>query len=167
MDMRPQGLSPGVPDHGAPDLPAEVARPQLHARLTRRVEQAGQQRSLVREDEGGEVGWHGQHQGERGYRQPFGFAVLNPLDLGKGLALRTVTIATGMRRVPFEPAGRTGFGVPTARRRPAGLEVAPHLLLRGRHGMVTAVRLTVEAEDIGDVPGGGWAGACLSPLGSR
>ena len=52
MDMarRPQGLSPGMEDHGLPDLPTQVALPTRHERLTRRVEQQGQQRSLVRED---------------------------------------------------------------------------------------------------------------------
>ena len=55
------------------------------------------------------------------------------------------------------------FGVPTERR-PAGLDSAHHLLLRGRHGMGTAVGLPIEAEDIGDFPrwGTGLAHLCLS-----
>ena len=161
--MRPQGLIPGVQDHGAPDLPAEVAVPKLHERLTRRVEQQGQQRSLVGEDEGIEGVGHGKHQVEIGHRQQLGFAVLDPLDLGKRLTLGAVTIATGIIRVPFEPTAGTVFGVPAELRRPAGLEVAHHLLMRGRHGMGTAVCLPVEAEDIGDFPR--W-GAGLAPSGS-
>jgi hypothetical protein len=72
MAMRPQGLIPGMPDHGAPDLPAAGALPTLHERLTRSVEQQGQQRSLVREDEGVEVGGHGKHQVEIRHRQQLG-----------------------------------------------------------------------------------------------
>ena len=51
-------------DHSAPDLPAEVAVSKRHKCLTRRVEQQGQQRSLVREDERIEVVRHGKHQGK-------------------------------------------------------------------------------------------------------
>jgi hypothetical protein len=50
--MRPQGLVPRVQDHGAPDLPAEVALPTLHERLARGVEQQRQQGPLVGQDEG-------------------------------------------------------------------------------------------------------------------
>jgi hypothetical protein len=59
MEMCPQGLIPGMQDHGAPDLPAEVVVSKLHERLTRSVEQEGQQRSLVSQDEGIEVVGHG------------------------------------------------------------------------------------------------------------
>jgi hypothetical protein len=41
MEVRPSGLIPGVQDHGAPDLPAEVAVAKLDEGLTGRVEQAG------------------------------------------------------------------------------------------------------------------------------
>jgi hypothetical protein len=44
--------------------------PKLHERLTRRVEQQGQQRSLMREDEGVEVVRHGKHQVEIGLMCP-------------------------------------------------------------------------------------------------
>ena len=159
MEMRPQGLIPGMQDHGAPDLPAEVALPKLHERLTRRVEQGGQQRSLVGQDEGIEGVGHGQHQVEIGHRQQLGFAILDPLGFGKGLTLRAVTIATGIIRVPLEPTGRAVFSVPTELRSPTGLDVAHHPLLCGRHRMGTAVRLTREAEDIGDFP---WWGAGLA-----
>src|SRR5919199_1180579 len=39
MEVRPQGLIPSVQDHGAPDLPAEVAVSKLDEGLTGRVEQ--------------------------------------------------------------------------------------------------------------------------------
>src|SRR5262245_17598081 len=123
MEMRAQGLIPGMQDHGAPDLPAEVAVPKLHERLTRSVEQQGQERSLVREDEGVEVVGYGKHQVEIGHRQELGFTVLNPLDLGKGLAIRAVPIATRIIGVPLEPTGGTVFGVPTELRRPAGFDI--------------------------------------------
>ena len=152
MAMRPQGLIPGMEDHGTPELPAEVAPPTLHARLTRRVDQQGQQRSLVHEDEGVEVVWHGKHQVAIRHRQPRGLAVRNPLDLGQRLTRGAVTMATGMRRVPLEPTAGTVFGVPSALRRPADLDVVPHLLLHGWYGMVTAGRLPVEADEIGDCP---------------
>ena len=50
------------------------------------------------------------------------------------------------------------FSVPTEPRRSAGLDSVHHLLLRGRHGVGTAVGLPLEAEDIGDFPRGalGW-----------
>ena len=168
MEMRPQGLVPGVQDHGAPDLPAEVAVPKLDERLAGGVEQQGQQGPLVGQDEGVEVVGHGKHQVEIGHRQQLGFAVLDPLHLGKCLALRAVAIATGIIRVPLEPTGGTVFGVPTELRRPAGLEIVHHLLMRGRYGMGTAVRRTIEAEDIGDFPrwGAGLAQGCRT-LGSR
>src|SRR4029453_11999082 len=105
---------------------------------------------------------HSKYQVAIRHRPQLGFAGLNPLDLGKGLPLWAVTIRTGVIRVPLEPTGGTVFGVPTELRRPAGRDVAHHLLLRGRHGMVTAVRLTVEAKDIGDFPR--W-GAGLAPFG--
>ena len=105
---------------------------------------------------------HGKHQVERGHGQQLGFAGLNPLDFGKGLALRAVPIATGIIRVPLESTGETVFGVPTELRRPAGFDVVQHLLLHGRYGMMTAVRLPVEAQDIGDFPR--W-GAGLAPYG--
>jgi hypothetical protein len=57
MEMCPQGLIPGMEDHGTPDLSTKVALPKLHERLTRRFEQQGQQRSFVREDEGVEDVW--------------------------------------------------------------------------------------------------------------
>jgi hypothetical protein len=44
------------------------------------------------------------------------------------------------------------FGVPAELRRPAGLDVVHHVLLYGWYGMVTTVRLPVQAEDIGDFP---------------
>ena len=40
-EVRPSGLIPGVQDHGAPDLPAEVAVSKLDEGLTGGVEQAG------------------------------------------------------------------------------------------------------------------------------
>jgi hypothetical protein len=155
--MRPQGLIPGVQHHGAPDLPAEVALSKLHERLTRRVEQQCQERSFVREDEGIEVVWHGKHQMEIRHRQQLGFAVLDPLSLGKGLTLRAVTITTGIIGVPLEPTGGTVFSVPTELHRPAGLDIVHHLLMRGWDGMGTAVCLPIEAEDIGDFPRWGTA----------
>jgi hypothetical protein len=75
--MRSQGLIPGMQDHGAPDLPAKVALPTLHKRLTRRIAQESQQRSRGREDEGGEVVGDGTHQVEGGHRQQRGFAGLH------------------------------------------------------------------------------------------
>jgi len=45
---------------------------KLYERLTRRVEQEGQQRSFVREDEGIEGVGHGKHQVEIGHRQQRG-----------------------------------------------------------------------------------------------
>jgi len=47
MQMRPQGLVPGVEDHGAADLPAEIAVPKLDKRLAGGVEQQRQQGPLV------------------------------------------------------------------------------------------------------------------------
>src|SRR4029434_3581859 len=155
MEVRPQGLIPGVQHHSAPDLPAEVAVSKLHERLTRRVEQEGQQRSFVREDEGIEGVGHGKDQVEIGHRQQLGFAILDPLGLGKGLTLGTVTITTGIIGVPLASTGGTVFGVPPELRRSAGLDSVHHLLLRGRHGVGTAVGLPIEAEDIGDFPRGG------------
>ena len=163
MAMRPQGLVPGVQDHGAPDLPAEVAVPTLDERLAGGVAQQGQEGLLVGQDEGVEGVGHGKHQVERGHREHLGFAGLDPLHLGKRLTLGAVAIATGIRRVPFEPTGGTVFGVPTELRGPAGFEGAHHLLMGGRHGMGTAVCLAVEAEDIGDCPRGGAGLAHLAP----
>jgi len=152
MAMRPQGLIPGMQDHGAPTLPAEAAVPTLPERLTRRVAQQGQQRSLVRQDARVEVVWYGKHQVERGPRQPRGLAVLHPLALGTGLALRAVTMATGMIRVSLKPTGGPVCGVPPALRSTAGFKVTHHPLLGGRHEMGTAVRLARETEEIGDCP---------------
>jgi hypothetical protein len=152
MAMRPQGLIPGMEDHGTPDLPTQVALSKLHERLTRRVEQQGQQRSLVREDKRSAGVGQGKHQVERGHRQSRGFAVLHPLDLGDRLTRGAVTIATRILRVPLKPAAGTVFGVSAALRRPAGLDVVHHLLLHGCYGMVTTVRLPVQAEDSGDFP---------------
>jgi len=141
-------------DHGAPDLPAEVALPTLHERLTRSVEQPCSQRSLVREEEGVEDVWHGKHQVERRHRQPCRFPGLHPLALGKRLTLRAVAIATSILRIPLEPTRGTVFGVPTELRRPAGLAIVHHFLMRGRYGMGTAGGRPLEAEDIGDFPRG-------------
>lgn len=57
--MGSSGLLPGLPDHSAPELPAEVARPKLAEGLTGSGEQPGQQRSLVGEEAGGEVVFQG------------------------------------------------------------------------------------------------------------
>src|SRR5262245_34124182 len=94
----------------------------------------------------------GKQQVEIGHRQQLGFTVLNPLDFGKGLALRAVPIAAGIIGVPLEPTGGTVFSVATELRRPADLDSVHHLLLRGRYGMGTAVGRPIEAEDIGDFP---------------
>ena len=152
MAMRAQGVIPGMQDHRAPDLPAEVAASTRHERLARRVEQEGQQRSLVCEDEVVQIVGDGKHQVEIGHREPCRFAVRHPLHRGKGLALRAVPIATGMIRVPFEATGGTVFRVPPALRRPAGFDRVHHLLMCRRYGMGTAVSLTIEAEEIGDFP---------------
>ena len=131
MEMRPQGLIPGMEDHGTPDLPTQVALPKLHERLTRRLEQQGQQWSFVREDEGIESVWYGKYQVEVGHRQQLGFAVLHPLDPAEGLTLGAVTIATRIIRVPLEPTAGTVFGVPAELRGPAGFDIVHHLLLPG------------------------------------
>jgi hypothetical protein len=54
------------------------------------------------------------------------------------------------------------FGGPTELRRPVGLDIVHHLLMRGQYGMGTAVCRTIEAEDIGDFPrwGAGLAHCC-------
>jgi hypothetical protein len=152
MAMRPQGLIPGMEDHSTSDLPTQVALPQLHERLTRRVEQQGQQRSLGREDERIEGVGQGKYQVEIRHRQSRSFAVLHPLDLGERLTRGAVTMATAIIGVPRKSAAGTVFGVPAALRRPAGLDVVHHLLLHGWYGMVTTVRLPVKAEDIGAGP---------------
>jgi hypothetical protein len=162
MEMRPSRLVPGVQDHGASELPAEVAGPTLDEGLTGGVEQEGEERSLVGQDEGVEVVWHGQPQVEIGHGQPCRLPVLHPLHLGKRLALRAVAMATGIRRVSLEPTAGTVFGVPPELRRPAGLDSVHHLLMRGWDGMGTAGGRTVEAEDLGDFPrwGAGRAQGC-------
>jgi hypothetical protein len=132
MARRPQGLLPGMEDDGTPALPTQVTLPTLHARLTRRVAQQGQQRSLGREDERREGVGQGQDQGERGPWQERGFAVLHPWDLGERLTRGAVTSATGMIRVPLNPAA--GTAVRRARRAAAvrrSLAVVPHVLRYG------------------------------------
>jgi hypothetical protein len=99
---------------------------------------------------------------EIGYRQELGFARLDPLDLRKCLTFGAVAIATGVLGVALKPTGGTTFGVPTQLRRPTDFEVAHHLLMCGRYGMVTAVRLAVEAENISDFP---WWGTGLAAFG--
>jgi hypothetical protein len=47
MEMRSSGLIPGGQDHGAPELPAEVAVPKLDECLTDSVEQQGQEGPLM------------------------------------------------------------------------------------------------------------------------
>ena len=150
--VRPQGLLPGVPPPRAPALPAEVAVSNLPARLTRRVEPEGQQRSCVHADAGIEGMGHGQDQVARGHRPQLGLARLDPLGLGKGLTRWPVTIPTGILGIPLESTGGTVFGVPTELRRSAGLDRVPHLLRHGRHGVGTAGGLPREAEDIGACP---------------
>src|SRR5262249_25604143 len=108
--------------------------------------------SFVREDEGVKIMGDGKHQVEIGHRQELGFTVFHPLDLGKGLALRAVPIATGIIRVSLEATGGTVFSVPTELRCPAGLNSVHHLLLRGWYGMRMAVGLAIKAKDIGDFP---------------
>ena len=75
----------------------------------------------MREDEGVKLMGDGKHQVEIGHRQEFGFTVFHPLDLGKGLALWAVPIATGIIRVALEATGGTVFRVPTELRCPADL----------------------------------------------
>ena len=152
MAMGSSGLLPGRQDQRAPALPAADALPTRDEGVTGSVAQQGQQRSLGREDAGGEGVGHGQHQMARGHREARGFPVLPPADLEKGLALRAVTMATGMRGIPLEPPGGAVCGVPTARRRPAGLDRVPHLLRRGRYGMGTAGGCPREADESGDCP---------------
>jgi len=89
-------------------------------------------------------------------------------------------MATGVVRVPLKATGETPFGVSTALRGPAGLDVTHHLWMGGWHGMGTAVRCAVEAEDSGDFPlgsagrapgcpwetGGGVWGHGVTPMGA-
>jgi hypothetical protein len=127
--MRPQGRVPGVQDHGAPDLPAEVAVTKLAERLAGGVAQQGQEGLRVGQDEGVEGVWYGKNQVERGHREQRGLAGLDPLHFGQGLTRGAVAIATSMIRIPCEPTGRTGLGVPTELRGTAGFEGTPHLLM--------------------------------------
>jgi len=152
MARRPQGLIPGMEDHGTPALPTQVARPTRPERLTRRVAQPGQQRSLVREDARMEGVGQGTSQVARGPRQSRGWAVLHPLALGERRTRGAGTIATGRSGVPLKPAAGPGCGVPATLRRPAGLAVVQHWLLHGWYGMVTTGRRPVQAEDIGAGP---------------
>ena len=152
MHMRSQGLRPGMPDHGTPELPAEVAAPTRHERLTRRLEQQGAQWSLVREAAGVKLRGDGQPQVDRGPRQERGLTGFHPLDRGTGLALRAVPMAAGMRRVSREAPGGTVCSVPPERRCPAGLKSVPHLLRRGWYGRRPAGGLAIKAKDIGAFP---------------
>lgn len=118
MAMGPSGLSPGVQEHGAANLPAEVVVPKRDKGLTGGVAQESEEGPLGGQEEDVESVGHGQPQGARGYRQQRGLASLAPLPLG------AVAIATGMRGVLLAPTGGAVCGVPTERRRPAGLASA-------------------------------------------
>ena len=99
-------------------------------------------------------GGQGKAQVARRHRPSRGGAVRHPWDLGARLPRGAGTMATGMRGVPRKAAAGTGVGVPAVRRRPAGLEVVPHVLWHRWDGMVTTGRRPVKAEESGAGPRG-------------
>jgi hypothetical protein len=95
-------------------------------------------------------------------RQQLGLAGLEPLDLGKGLALGTVTVATGVVGEALEPTVGARFGVATQLGGTTRDDIGDDTLLRGADGIATLVIGAVEAEDIRHFPAGR-----VMPLGRR
>jgi hypothetical protein len=105
-------------------------------------------------------------QGQHGVgvrdRQQLGLAGLEPLNLGEGLALGTVTVATGVVGEALDPTDGARFGVATQLGGTTRDDIGDDPLLRGADGLATLVIGAVEAEDIRHFPAGR-----VTPLGRR
>ena len=161
MAMRPQGLVPGVPHPGAPDLSTEVAVPKLHEGLARGVEQKREQRPLLGQHERVKVVGHSTHQVDRGHRQQLSFAILDPLDLGNRLTGGAVTIAAGVRGIPFAVAVRAPFDRAPQLRGAADSQVVHDLVMRRRHWLSGTRRVSIEAPEVGYCPA--WCAVLVPP----
>jgi len=163
VDMVEELLVPGVQDGREADLGGQAVlgvRGELVQGLGGPMEQDVVDRLLVGECQRVE----GVREREDGVEvldgQKLALACLQPPGLREGLALRAVAIAAGVVGRALEPAGIAPLDVPAEAGRATDLDGVHHREVRGRQGVVAAVRFAVQAEDVGDLParplGAGW-----------
>ena len=114
--MCPQGLSPGLQDHRAPALPAEVATPTRPERLARRVAQEGPPGSRGREEAEVQGVGDGKHQGER---STGGSSPHAPLQVWHCGPCRWRPACSASRSPP--PGGQGAAGPPSGAVQPASI----------------------------------------------
>lgn len=116
-------------DHDSTELAAQVVAAKLKEGVTGGLKQQTQQKAFVAKDQRVEFVRQGHHRVEVGCGQKISLPCFDPVGLGYGLALGTVTVATRVVGVAFETALWTLLGVATQLSRAAGHDGVDHLVL--------------------------------------
>src|SRR5215467_1585285 len=164
VEVGVEELVPGMEDHDATQLAAEVVPTELEQRLTGGCKQEAEKALFIAQDERVE----GVRQGKDGVKvrdwEQVGLAIGHPLGFGEALALGTVPIAARVVGIALEAALRALLDVSTQLGRATGGDgLQDPLLARGdRMGLPIAV--AIEPDDISYFPA---RRRGLSPSGSR
>src|SRR4030095_14826786 len=141
-----QGLSPRVQDAQEADVRSQIlgVGGNFKQRLRARLEEKPEKDPLVLPDQRDQCVGHAQHQMVIISRQQFSLASRQPFVTGAGLALRAVTVATGVVGDGLISARRTLIAMTAERRRPAAQDGIEYLHLGPRQGL-TRWRLAIWA----------------------
>ena len=167
MEVRVEELVPGMEDHDATQLAAEVVPTELEQRLTSGCKQEAEKQPFCAQDERVE----GVRQGKDGvkvwHREEVGLAVCHPLRFGEALTLRTVPIATGVVGVALEAALRALLHMPAKLRRATGGDGLQDPLLARGDRMGLPIAGAIEVGRCQPLPSGGGVGSARRAAGAQ
>ena len=154
MEVGFQDLIPGMEDHDGTELTAQIVAAKLEEGVTSGLKQQAQQETFITQNQRIELVRQGHHGVEVGCGQRLSPPGFDPVGLGYGLALGTVTISARVVGVAFKATLWTLLGVATKLGRTTGHDGVEHLVLCRRNGMGLPIALAVEAKNVGDFPRG-------------
>src|SRR5688572_4679781 len=152
MEVGLQDLMPGMQDHDDTELAAQVVAAKLKEGIAGGAKQQAEQEAFVAKDQRVELVWQGHHGVEVGGGQKLRPPCLDPVGLGYGLTLGTVTIAARVVGVAFKAALWTLLGVATQLSRATGHDGVDHLVLCRRNRVGLPIAVAVEAKNVGNFP---------------
>jgi hypothetical protein len=156
MDVMLEGLPPGMEHQGEADLPAEppgITAKGLQGGCGALEEEAVEQLGVAL-GQGIEFVWQSQDTMEIGDVSQLGATRLDPAQLGQGLALGTMAIATRVVPQDLGPTPVALRQVAPQGRGTARLDGLHHPQLLAREAMRGAIGLAVGTEDVGDLGSG-------------